>query len=646
MGVGANVTRIASIFNRSGISAVPFENPESSGDNVILADGLHEFPFGAPVSIPWSWERALTMAGVGALWRDAQDVRFSPGRRPTRADDGDVIFTHTYTLEEEYVFLELGPTTCRVLRSVRQIDAIIDNLGLGFLRQLSGELVTQIVALPELALALAKTIDDAIKGGADPVALKTFAAVDPAAMGAAMEGLSAGEMQTLAAAADGPTSAEQLKIVDKVLEALQIGVGTIGGVIAAILGLAAVWLGAIAGGAAIPTAGISVATAGLAAFVCGLIGGIIGLVTLGAEGALALTRYILSFFMGDDAPAGAQPDAPITIIPIQRSVSALYAAQRGGLEAFFVGESGILGFRFNIDGLPPDMSSFSAAGPIRGAVSAVFAPQRAHAEVFAVGESGGLYYFFQHEGWRHDSASFTPAGRIKGPISAVFGVDANHSEVFVVAEDGGLHRFHIAGGWRYEPVSLGPIGVIRAVSAAFSSARNHSEVYAIGEDNLVRFGYFEGGAWRSSVLTQVGPVAGAISAVYSPARGHTEAFVVGDDRRLRFIYAAGGAWQHDRDAFAGFGEVTGPIAAVYAPQRQESEVFFRGADGLLHYVYRGPGGAWAHDGASFRGAGRVVGGISAIFHPGRAHAEVIFAGEGDRLHHFFVADGRWQHASY
>ena len=106
------------------------------------------------------------------------------------------------------------------------------------------------------------------------------------------------------------------------------------------------------------------------------------------------------------------------------------------------------------------------------------------------------------------------------------------------------------------------------------------------------------------------------------------------------------AVRNGETAFAGFGEVTGPIAAVYAPQRQESEVFFRGADGLLHYVYRGPGGAWAHDGASFRGAGRVVGGISAIFHPGRAHAEVIFAGEGDRLHHFFVADGRWQHASY
>lgn len=275
MGHGANVTRISSIFNHANRGNIVFENPEHSADNMTLFDGFHEFPYGRAVSIPWSWERAIHLHGQGSLWREGQDVRYVHGRRPNGGFDGQVIFTHTHRLEEEYLIIGLKPDGCHVSKSVNQLSAIFNNVNKPLLGKLDGAFVQLVLENRDLAVQLATIIDEG------------FANVDPAGI-QALSRVTSGQWQTAVASLTDADKAvlasgdkkESIKVADKVLERLQIAVGTYFGLAAAV---ATILAAAFAG------------TVVLAIFF-GIVAGLLAIVGVGAEGALAVTRFILSFF--------------------------------------------------------------------------------------------------------------------------------------------------------------------------------------------------------------------------------------------------------------------------------------------------------------------------------------------------------------
>lgn len=293
MGIGPNVTRICALANYTG-KELEFVNPDWSGDNTTIGEGLHEFPWGHPVSIPWSWEGPLRIGDAGTMWRHGQDVRYRAHGAPSHGEDGQLLYTHRNVLIEEYIVVAVSDGHCLLVSSVDQVTAIFDNISKAVMSVISFDLYDKLSKLPELARQaleqLVPKLEETPEREASEAA-RRIAAVDPERMRDTFASLSAEELDALAGGCDTP----QWRVVfDKVCEGLNIVAGAAGilsGIAAALSGVALL----ISGG-----------DFGVTSAVFAVISGVFAAIGAGLAVAVQIVRFVVDLANSlSGAPAAA-----------------------------------------------------------------------------------------------------------------------------------------------------------------------------------------------------------------------------------------------------------------------------------------------------------------------------------------------------
>jgi hypothetical protein len=263
--------------------------------------GLFRYPRGVTAPIKWENDPAslIDFGGRGTMWQhnapDGRHVRFKRDGEPSRAEDGDIVYTRRAAFPgEQYLIVGVYPDGVRTLRSFTPDEALWNNLQevvLDALGVLAPQDFTDLAAKPDAARRMAQSLETAAKDHADDLrgisreGLDALLGVDPALLMKEVEALPAAEREALAS---GKTDPSTLQIVRKVLEGVGIAIPLIVTgicVIATLLVCVLVPLGPASLGLTWAAAGVVAAVAGLIAMIGGVVGGL-----------LLLINWVLGFF--------------------------------------------------------------------------------------------------------------------------------------------------------------------------------------------------------------------------------------------------------------------------------------------------------------------------------------------------------------